>query len=145
MEWKDSYSVGIQEIDEHHKHLLRLFARINDSIKLRRGWREIIYDTIDLKVFARRHFEFEEGLMRMYGYKESATHEKSHQHFFAKLLDIESKSIPELAQTELVKFLCDWLTNHILGEDQGYSSHILSGAPVVRAHSPTLSVVGQTA
>lgn len=145
MQWKDAYSVGIQEIDDHHKHLLKLFSQIERSVKLRCGWKEVIYDLVDLKVFARRHFEFEEGLMRMYGYPQLKEHEGSHQLFFTKLGEIESKSIPEIAQSELIKFLCDWLKTHISGEDKGYAEHALSGAAIVRPSAATLKLVESAA
>ena len=54
MKWRNEYSVGIQEIDDHHKHLLKLFSQIEQSVKLQCGWKEVIYGLVDLKVFARK-------------------------------------------------------------------------------------------
>jgi len=96
MEWKHEHSIGIQEIDEQHKKVIEIISKIERDIKLNRGWREIVYDVVDLRVFAKSHFEFEEGLMRMYGYKEAAKHMKEHEYFFARLTEIESKSIRNL-------------------------------------------------
>lgn len=141
MKWQDKYSVGIREIDDQHKHLLKLFSKIEQAIQLQSGWRAIVYDIVDLKVFARRHFELEESLMRMYGYNESEMHERMHQHFFTSLTEIESKSIADLAHNELVTFLCDWLKTHIQGADRGYAAYILSGASILKPNAPSLSIV----
>lgn len=140
MEWKYEHSIGIQEIDDQHKQLIEIISSIERAIKHERGWREIVYGIVDLKIFARRHFEIEEALMRMYGYGEAAKHTEEHQYFFTRLAEIESKSIYDLAERELLKFLRDWLKDHILGEDRGYAEYILSGASIVRT-LPPLTVV----
>ncbi len=140
MEWKQEHSIGIQEIDDQHKKLIEIIVSIERAIELQRGWREIVYGLVDLKVYAKRHFEFEEALMRMYGFNEAARHTEEHQYFFTRLAEIESKSIYDLAESELLKFLRDWLKNHILGEDRGYAEHILAGAAVVRTSVPMLTV-----
>jgi len=144
MEWKPEHSIGIREIDDQHKKLIEIISRIERSIKLRSGWRAIVYDIVDLKVFARSHFEFEEGLMRMYGYKEYDKHTEEHQYFFKRLTEIESKSVDDLAEGELLKFLRDWLKDHILVEDKSYAEHILSGAPIEKSDLSALTVVKTT-
>ncbi len=141
MEWKHEHSIGIQEIDDQHRKLIEIISRIERAIKLQRGWREIIYDIVDLRVFARSHFEFEEGLMRMYGYKEYQKHADDHKYFFKRLAEIESKSTYDLAESEILKFLRDWLKEHILVEDKDYAELILSDAPVVKSFAPALTVV----
>jgi len=136
MEWKPEHSVGIQEIDDQHKKVIEIISRVERAVKLQRGWREVVYDIVDLRVFAKSHFEFEEGLMRMYEYKNYAKHVEEHQYFFTKLTEIESKSISNLVEAELLKFLRDWLKEHILVEDKSYAEHILSGAPIAKSEFP---------
>ena len=141
MEWKPEHSIGIQEIDDQHKKLIEIISSIERAIKLQRGWREIVYALVDLKIFARRHFEIEEALMRMYAFKDAAKHTEEHQYFFTRLAEIESKSVYAAAESELLKFLRDWLKDHILVADRSYAEHILSGASVVKTHIPTLAAV----
>ena len=38
MEWKDEYSMGILEIDNQHRLLLRSISVIEESIRLNQGW-----------------------------------------------------------------------------------------------------------
>jgi hemerythrin len=131
MEWKDEYSVGILEIDNQHKLLLRSFIDIVESINLDQGWSETHYAIVKLIQLARMHFMFEEAMMRMFGYPGIEEHQKEHEFFFAKLDSIEKHSLKKSAEVEMVKFLREWLKSHILGSDRGYASHIFSGAQVV--------------
>lgn len=137
MEWKDEYSVGIQEIDDQHKHLLVVFSQIERAIRVQRGWMEVFYEVADLKTFAKMHFEIEEVLMRLYGYPDSAEHAEQHRYFFIRLAEIEGRSLDGSVGSELLTFLCDWLKGHIQGADKGYAEHILSGAAIVRSNPPS--------
>ncbi|HMC13097.1 MAG TPA: bacteriohemerythrin [Gallionellaceae bacterium] len=133
MEWKDEYSVGILEVDNQHKLLLRSFSVIEESLKLNQGWSSTHYAIDELIQLAHMHFSFEEALMRMYGYPGLEVHQREHQHFFAKLDDIERLSLEKHVEMEMVQFLKGWVTSHILGSDQGYTKHIFSGAQLVRS------------
>jgi hemerythrin len=132
MEWKDEYSLGILEIDNQHKLLLRSFTAIEESIKLEHGWSVTHYAIIELLQLVRMHFSFEEALMHMFAYPGSKKHKKEHQRFFDHLEKIERQSLKKSAEVQMVQFLEDWLTTHILGTDRGYANHIFSGAQVVR-------------
>lgn len=133
MEWKDEYSVGILEIDNQHKLLLRSFAVIEESIKLDQGWSNTHYAIEELIQLAHMHFSFEEAMMRMYDYPGVYAHIKEHQYFFETLDNIERLSLGKHVGVEMVQFLNSWLTKHIMGSDRGYANHIFSGAPVVRS------------
>lgn len=138
MEWKDEYSVGVSEIDNQHKLLLRSFSAIEESINLNQGWSNTHYAIIELIQFARIHFSFEEAMMRMFDYPETDAHQKEHEHFFVKLDSIERHSLKKTAKVEMVQFLQDWLTKHILDRDKGYANHIFSGATVVKSNDNPL-------
>lgn len=133
MQWQDEYSLGIQEIDDQHKQLIGYFSAIENSVSQDRGWSEIHFGISRLRTFAKVHFEFEEALLRMFGYDQSAEHEAAHKHFFAQLKVIEQRSAGQRADEDIVKFLSDWLMKHILIADQHYAEFILSGAPIVKS------------
>jgi hemerythrin len=135
MQWKDEYSLGIQEIDEQHKRLLTYFSRIEDAVNANKGWSDIHFAIVDLRAFSMIHFEFEEALMRLYGFGNYPDHIKGHLHYMKKLEDIERASLGSNAAGELVVLLREWLKVHILGEDRKYADYILSGASIVRPTS----------
>ena len=43
MEWKDDYSIGILEIDDQHKLLMRGFSAIEEAIVRNSGWSDTHY------------------------------------------------------------------------------------------------------
>ena len=133
MDWKAEYLVGLKEIDEQHKELLSLFARIVEAISSEISWSETHYRIVELRTFAEFHFEFEEALMRMFGYAEQANHTQKHKLFFVKLAECEKSSILKEVEAEMIKLLFDWLFGHILVEDKAYAGYILSGAQIIRS------------
>ncbi|OIR19227.1 bacteriohemerythrin [mine drainage metagenome] len=142
MEWKDEYSIGIQEIDDQHKLLLRSFTAIEESIRSDQGWSNTHYAILELNQLASMHFTFEEALMKMFGYPETEAHKREHQRFFAEMGRIERHSLNKSAEVEMVQFLRSWLTTHILGSDRSYARHIFSGAQVVRSSPAPATVSG---
>ncbi len=135
MEWKEEYSVGIPEIDKQHKLLLGCFTDIEASIKSDQSWSNTHYAIIKLSQVAQMHFSFEEAIMRMFGYPGKEGHSKEHQRFINTLNNFETQSLKRSAEAktkiEMVQFLQDWLTTHILVSDRGYVEHISSGAQIV--------------
>lgn len=133
VEWKDSYSLGIEEIDNQHKRLLRGFTAIEDAISSGKGWSFTHFAVLELRTTARAHFMFEEGLMRLFGFPktEILDHSREHEQFFRKLDDIERHSIRDSAEKDMVDFLRRWLAEHILATDKSYAAHILTGAKIV--------------
>ena len=133
MEWKDDYSIGILEIDDQHKLLMRGFSAIEEAIVRNSGWSDTHYAIVELIKTAHMHFTFEEALMRIFGFPGTKPHQKEHERFFAKLDNIERLALKETAKIEIVTFMQDWLATHILANDRAYAKHILSGAQLVRS------------
>lgn len=136
MEWKPEYSLGIQEIDDQHRSLVEKFSEIEKLVTGKEAWMRIHYALVELQELAREHFAFEEALMRLFGIPDTGSHKNVHVNFFIKLAEIESRSLRGSAESDLVKFLYDYLRHHILMEDKkDYAVPILAGAEVVRVTS----------
>ena len=132
MEWQDEYSVGIREIDDQHKALLHDFSRIEAAIRTGQEWGRIHFCLLELKHRARSHFDFEAGLMRLYGYAGVAEHIEHHQHCLDELEELERQSADNQVGERTIEFLLTWLSEHILGIDRDYAEYILAGPPVIR-------------
>ena len=128
MQWTDEYSVGIEEIDNQHKELLRLFSVVENSIAADQGWSSVHYAILEIKHFVEFHFEFEEAVMRMYDFPDYEQHCLGHSVFVGKMSAIVGKSLKGDNQEKLVAFFFDWLLNHIKMADRDYAQHILAGA-----------------
>lgn len=131
MDWKEEYSVGIEEIDKQHRVLLDYFGLIEDAVAAGGNWSSLHFILIQLRDFARIHFAVEETLMHLFAYPGAADHIGLHQGFFAKLKELEQQSLTTDVTKGTVEFLHQWLLRHITGADKGYARHIASGAPVV--------------
>lgn len=135
MDWLQEYSLGIVEIDNQHKRLLRQFTQIEDAFRQGSSWTDTHYLILDLIEFAKFHFEFEEALMRIFAAPTAEVHAGEHRQFFVMLQQIEQHSLNKAAEGEMVEFLRSWLKNHIMGSDRKYATWILSGARVVGSDS----------
>lgn len=118
--WHDSYSVGIDIIDEHHRYLLdwtnRVYRAINDCA----GAVEIANALFALEQYARIHFKAEERFIMAYGHPGLEQHQQQHRSFEAELREMreEINHNPFVAGMGMAGYLRDWLFNHILQEDR---------------------------
>jgi hemerythrin len=132
VKWKDEYSIGIDEIDSQHKQLLRLFSMLEEQVRDGQSWSGIHYSIVEMINFARFHFQFEEALMRLYGFADYEEHCAAHRNILVKADSVLGESLQNSTRDDVALFFRDWLVHHIQGDDQSYAQHILSGAKVVR-------------
>jgi len=128
VEWSDALSVGIEEIDEQHKVLVELVNRMHQAIHERRGSDVVKGILAELVDYTRIHFAVEESLMRILDYPGYEQHKIVHEELFRHVIQLQGKV--ESGKTsigfELMHFLKNWLTKHIMEEDMEYSSFFLS-------------------
>ncbi|MBX3008862.1 MAG: bacteriohemerythrin [Melioribacteraceae bacterium] len=126
--WNENYSVKIRDIDDQHKKLIDLINELHDAMKSGRG-KEVVGKTLsELLKYTSNHFGFEEKLFAQYNYPEGRTHSKTHKDLIDQLKEFISKyeSGQNTLSIELMNFLKDWLTNHIMGTDKKYTSFLNS-------------------
>ncbi|CAG4884711.1 Putative hemerythrin-like protein [Georgfuchsia toluolica] len=138
MQWKPEYFIGIKEIDDQHEDLIAQFSNVEKFVTARRNRGQTHYALVELAQVARRHFDFEEALMRLFGIPGAEKHKTDHEYFFIKMAEIEQHSLRASTDTEMIRFLHAWLRDHILAADrQDYAEFILGVAPVVKSKMPT--------
>lgn len=126
VEWDNSYSVGIDSIDNDHKKLLGLINQLQTAAhyKTDDGMIEsIINDLVD---YTKYHFTREEGLMQECNYPDLEEHKEQHaamikqvDRFIEEYRRDESRTIDDVTQ-----YLKSWLINHINGSDQEYAPYL---------------------
>lgn len=121
LQWNESLSVGVKEIDEQHKELI---SRINNLLEACREGKGklVIEEIVDfLEKYVVVHFSTEERYMDKYSYSETSLHKKEHKYFaetFSKIKDEHlSKNELMLATVKLNDLLVRWLINHIKKTD----------------------------
>ncbi len=122
LEWEEKYSVGIEEIDNQHKHMFATINKLLDIISTgstKENLGDIIEALVKYKIF---HFATEEKYFKEFNYEETEDHIKKHKEFNDNLTILKEK-YPEYTiefAFELINFLEDWLINHLMVVDQRY-------------------------
>ena len=127
-EWNDSLSVGIPSIDRQHKVLIGLINELHDLIESgKNNASGSIAILKKLITYAKAHFIYEEGLFKGKNYDATEEHLAYHRKIEKKLFDLKEQSNQSdfNLSSELMVFLKDWLNNHILKEDMGYSKLLI--------------------
>lgn len=125
--WQDSYSVGVELIDNDHKLLVSLINQLSESIESQQG-REVAGSVLNvLEEYTASHFGREELLMEKGGYPDLAPHRVEHEKLKAQVRDVVSRyhaGDTEQLDREVLAFLRNWLTGHILGVDMKYAPYV---------------------
>ncbi len=126
MKWNEAFSVNIQVIDDHHKNLVKLINQVYRGKTLNLGV-EAIRKTLDELVdYTKFHFDYEEDLFGSNGYPATNEHKEKHKILISQVMDFHHKFKMGEAEVddELLRFLKDWLTRHIMGTDKKYSAFL---------------------
>jgi len=124
--WSNVLSVGVDEIDEDHRKLVKIFNVLNHSVMERESpeyLAAVLEELINCTVW---HFSHEERLMLKHGYEGLADHKAQHRELIksAKQLQQEILQADKPVAEEHVVFLERWLTEHILTTDMRLGSYL---------------------
>lgn len=124
--WNDSYSVSVQQFDDQHKVLFNLINDLHDAMTQGKG-RDRIGQTLNTLIsYTRGHFSAEEAALRKASYPNYAAHKKEHDALTTRVLEFENtfRAGTSNVTVELMGFLRDWLTDHILKNDKQYAPYL---------------------
>jgi hemerythrin len=125
IQWDNSLSVGVVEIDLQHQRLVKMINELNDAMRVGKS-REILGKIVSgLISYVGIHFTLEEKYFTQFKYPETEPHIQEHRTFSEKVDDFAKKfQKGELGiSIELMDFLSDWLGKHIKGTDKKYTLH----------------------
>ncbi|NVN97776.1 MAG: hemerythrin family protein [Geobacteraceae bacterium] len=123
IEWSDSFSVKVKEIDDQHKKLIGMINKLHDAMLANRGREvqaEIIFEMLE---YVSYHFTTEEKYMSSFAYPGYEAHKREHLEFAAEVADLKARIDRGALILSIMplSLLRDWLQNHILGTDMKYS------------------------
>jgi len=128
IDWSDEFSVGIASIDEQHKKLVNMINALHAA--LMRGEAATVLAKIfaGLLVYTDKHFKYEESLLEEHSWPGGFEHRTMHENLLSQVLELKTKfdAGNTMAGIQVMKFLKDWLTNHILKCDKSYSEYLRS-------------------
>lgn len=131
LNWDDSFTVGIDEIDHQHKLLLDYFSLLLDAIAMGGRWSDVHFPLVQLREYAYSHFGKEESLMRMSDYPGTEEHCESHRKIIQGLDALEKDSLHKNITEEATAFLQNWLIGHIMHADKDYARHFANGGKII--------------
>jgi hemerythrin len=129
LQWDDSLSVGIPEIDREHQQFIQLVNELNQAIAERMEIAEIRRRMGLLLEDAERHFAHEEQWLRHWRYSGADLHAGIHAQIRRQLTDIMTLLGGQRFEPEWIAAgleIKDILVHHLLTEDMKYRDYIRS-------------------
>ena len=85
--WKDTYALGMVEIDEQHRTLFEIMNKMWQAIVRNEEVSAMVEILHSLELYAVQHFAEEELFMASFHYPHFDKHILLHQHFIQKITD----------------------------------------------------------
>lgn len=128
--WDSSYDVGIDMVDKQHRHLIELTnslynACLGEKIELEEKFKDVMKELVE---YVMVHFKDEENIMRKINYPKFKEHKQKHEEFVREILSAVNnyREGKQFVPNSFVRFLRDWLFNHILINDKELARYYFS-------------------
>ena len=124
--WQDSYSTGVQIIDDQHRQIFQTINELFDLLQAEAPLQPILDNVDFLIAYAVNHFQTEESFMGESGYPNLAEHREEHRHLVDRIQAIRARfTSPEPPTVlELSRMVGEWTSHHISEVDMGYASFL---------------------
>jgi len=139
MTLSETYSTGMQSIDEEHGELIALINQIHETLHTPAPQDDVKEMFQRLAGCASMHFRQEESQFTGIGYLDATQHARQHEHLITVLSCFQS-GIDGMGRSvsfeDQLSFLRDWLLDHIANEDQQFADYVNA------QERPPMSAVG---
>ena len=128
-EWSDDLSVGVQEIDDDHKKMIKYYNELFAACMVSMGPAVVLETLEKLIEYTKSHFQREEALMEKEGYPGLAEQRHEHEDLIRTVEDIQKKTKADPNHefsNEVLVFVGSWIKNHILESDLKIARYIRS-------------------
>lgn len=126
--WQCSYNLGLKLIDDQHKVLVRIINELDDLLSIDFSSEKLASLFSELIDYTKFHFSTEERLMKTRGYDSNQliAHERQHQQFVEQVRSLNKESVNYTKEEAewVLKYLTNWLINHILKVDRHLVDHL---------------------
>ena len=120
LEWKESYNIGVKEIDNQHRGLFELIGKLASSRSYEPGGKYFFLTLNKFAEYAQIHFSTEERYMHEARYPQTEEHQHEH-HFFIQQLSLFMQQVERKesgSEDRALAYLKEWYLKHILGSDR---------------------------
>lgn len=120
--WNENLSVDVKMFDEQHKQLIGLINNLHDAMSQGKGAAALGTVLNELIDYTKTHFADEEKIMKQYNYPSYGLHVIEHRNLTDKVVELQNKYNHGnmVLSMDVMQFLKDWLTHHILETDKKY-------------------------
>ncbi len=120
--WQDEYSVGIKELDDQHKNLLDIFNQIAAEQEDKYDRDKFSTSLSTLIHYAYTHFATEENYLDRANFPLIEQHVLEHIDFIMKTMQLALgiENGGDENRKELLNYLKEWYSLHVLGIDRQY-------------------------
>lgn len=124
--WNDKLDVGIEEFNHQHKELVKVLNALYDAMRQGKSQQLLEKSLQELAEYTVYHFRSEEEAFDKYNYPDKALHKKEHQLFIKKVQEFQAdyKAGKVLVSMDLLQFLSEWVTGHIMKSDMKYRAYL---------------------
>ncbi len=125
MQWGESLSVGVKEIDDQHKQLVGIINRAFEAKERNAPKKECSKILNELIEFVRVHFSTEENYFEEFKYPGVKEHILKHLEIIEKVMNLNNKfNAGEPLGFECIDLLKNWFEEHLKIEDKKYASFL---------------------
>jgi hemerythrin-like metal-binding protein len=129
--WDNKYNTDVDIVDEQHHKLVNLINQLGAISARQASTDELGAILTELANYTIYHFATEEKMMKEFGIEmmHQIAHMRAHEHFSAQVkvaakLLLGSVDISHQLVSPLLKYLTNWLVQHILGLDKRMAQEI---------------------
>lgn len=126
IKWEERFSVGIEQMDQHHQKLFAIINILHSGLS--GNHKDFTYEVVikELMDYTNEHFKAEEALLESVHYPDLMKQKIQHKIFKEKLMQFIDEYYTEnkLLSLQMMSFLKDWLINHILTLDKEYEDFV---------------------
>jgi hemerythrin len=126
LDWKDEFSVGIEEMDSQHKRWIEIINELHDAMKSGQTVKVLSSVLRKMTDYIVVHFKAEEALLEKNKFPDLDIHRKIHEKYALEIHSLVEQFVKGkvLISIEIMDSLKKWLTNHIKMSDREYGIFI---------------------
>ena len=125
-DWSEGLEIRVAEVDPQHKVLLDLINELHEAMGAQASKDKLMNIVGRLSDYTVKHFKYEENLLLTNGYTDTTRHFEQHRKFEEKIREFQEglRSGRIALNMEVMRFLKNWLIQHIMGTDKKYVPHM---------------------
>ncbi len=134
MQWTEKMSVGLKELDDDHKQIIKAINQLEANAGDESRGQVVRQCLLGLRRYAEFHFAREEKVLGVTTFPGLEVQQSEHRDFIDRIRAVSQRFDEDPDGTcayingELLTFLRDWLTHHILIEDMAYKPFVEKNA-----------------